>query len=67
MDASMRLSILKKRLLFISEATRKNAQNPVPKNSGSEILATQALGGRSLFPPDDINRTLYPTIFSGKY
>jgi len=67
MDASMRLSILKKRILFISEAQRKNEKKPIPKNSGSEILSTQALGGRTLFPSDDINRTLYPTIFAGKY
>jgi len=67
MDASMRLSIIKKRILFISEAQRKNVKEPTPKNSGSGILSTQALGGRTLFPADDINRTLYPTIFAGNY
>jgi len=67
MDSSMRLSIIKKRILFISEAQRKAANNPIPKNSGYDNTTTQAKAGITLFPANDINRTLYPTIFAGKY
>jgi len=65
MDSSMRLSIIKKRILFLSEAQRKCAGNPIPKNSGYENTSTPAKAGAMLFPTDDVNRTLYANIFNG--
>ena len=67
MDSSMRLSIQKKRLLFISEAIRKKQIDPVPKNLSYDNTTTPAKAGKVLFPVDDINRILYPDLFTGKY
>lgn len=65
MDSSMRLSIIKKRILFLSEAQRKCADKPIPKNSGYENTSTPAKAGAMLFPTGDKNRTLYANIFNG--
>jgi len=49
MDSSMRLSIIKKRILFLSEAQRKCADKPIPKILVMKIQALRLRRVQSCF------------------
>ena len=63
MDSSMRLSIMKNRLLYVAEKQRKLANKPIPKNSGQSILTIPAKAGSVLFPSNDLFRQQNPGLF----
>lgn len=63
MDSSMRLSIMKNRMLYIAEKKRKLAIQPIPKNSSQTISNIPAVAGALLFPANDPMRVTFPELF----
>jgi hypothetical protein len=64
MDSSMRLSIMKNRMLYLAEKKRKLAIQPIPKNSSQSISNIPAKAGALLFPANDPIRIKYPELFN---